>query len=208
MPARLDQPDPILCEDPEILQWDQWLPQDQIQDILQNQVHSVEYTLGRTKSGRLHHVTDRRRCWNHIVRDHDAASLTQLAPRAAQFLDVAVDRFEPAVLLRYGFDDYFRPHLDTNRQVWQGEHSSRIATILIYLNHDFQGGETCFPLLGINTQPQSGRAIYWRYDHPDSAKNDRLVHSGEPVKSGTKHAICLFLRDRPFLGEQRQRMSY
>jgi prolyl 4-hydroxylase len=121
---------------------------------------------------------------------------------------VAVDRFEPAVLLRYGFDDYFRPHLDTNRQVWQGEHSSRIATILIYLNHDFQGGETCFPLLGINTQPQSGRAIYWRYDHPDSSKNDRLLHSGEPVKSGTKHAICLFLRDQPFLGEQRQRMSY
>lgn len=208
MPARLDSPDKILHQDPFVYQWDNWLPQEQIQDILERQIHRVEYTLGKTKSGSLHHVTDRRRCWNHIITPNDAASLTLLEQQASDFLGVDPDHLEPAVLLRYGFDDYFRPHLDTNRQTWQGKQSKRVATILIYLNDDYQGGETCFPLLSLNTEPRRGRAIHWRYDHSDTRKNDLLLHSGEPVKSGVKHAVCLFLRDQPFLGEQRERMSY
>ena len=208
MLARLDSPHEILHQDPDIYQWDDWIPPHQIDDILANQVHCVSYTAGKTKHRDQHLVTDRRRCENHIITPQDAPSLVQLGQQAAEFMGVPEDHFEPAVLLKYQFDDYFRPHLDLNRQVWNGQVSNRVATILLYLNDDFQGGQTYFPLLGINTQPRRGRIVYWRYDYEDHIKNQQMQHSGEPVRSGTKYAVCLFLRDRAFVGDQRAQMSY
>ena len=55
-----------------------------------------------------------------------------------------------------------------------------LLTFLIYLNHDFTGGETAFPEEGQRIRPQTGMALLFQH---------LLVHEGCPVRSGVKYAL-------------------
>jgi len=55
-----------------------------------------------------------------------------------------------------------------------------LLTFLIYLNHDFTGGETAFPEQGQRIRPQTGMALLFQH---------LLVHEGCPVRSGVKYAL-------------------
>lgn len=208
MTLTFDQPHEILRDDPMIWQWDHWLDDHEL-SVLLTHLDQLVYTEGYSShpDGR-HQVTDRRRALNHIVTDQDPVVFQQLEQKVADFLAQPKDHFEPAVVLQYQTMGYFRPHHDFNRQKWQGVTSHRLATLILYINDDYQGGVTEFPRLGIKVTPRAGRAVFWRYDYQDAAKNQLLLHSGEYVTSGIKHAMVFFLRDRPFVGAQRQRMTY
>lgn len=206
--GRFANPDILLNNNPIIAQWDNWIDKKQIKDIMSKQVEQVAYTQGKTKTDQGHVVTERRQCLNHIIGDNDRLCLTQLEGQAAKFLGAPSNHFEPGVLLKYEPGGYFQAHHDFNSQVWEGQRSNRIASLLLYLNDDYEGGTTSFPDLGVTTQPRRGRAVFWRYNYSGTVTNHLFRHSGDPVISGIKYAVCLFLRDQPFVGKQRQRMSY
>lgn len=67
--------------------------------------------------------------------------------------------------------------------------SLRYATILVYLNDNFTGGETFFPNLNVKIKPKMGKVLI--FYSLDSKKNTNLdsLHGGLPVKSGIKW-IC------------------
>ena len=67
------------------------------------------------------------------------------------------------------------PHIDGNRTA--GEHQS-VATILLYLNEDFQGGETCSATWKV--KPVAGSALILKQD---------VKHWGLPVKNGAKYIM-------------------
>ena len=208
MTLTFDQPHVILRDDPMLWQWDNWLDDHELSVLLAN-LGQLVYTQGYSKhAGGQHQVTDRRRALNHIVTDQDPVVFQQLEQKVADFLAQPKDHFEPAVILQYQSQGHFKPHHDFNRQKWRGVTSHRLATLILYLNHDFDGGVTEFPMLGIKVSPRAGRVVFWRYDYQDAAKNQLLMHSSEKVFAGVKHAMVFFLRDRPFVGAQRQRMVY
>lgn len=65
----------------------------------------------------------------------------------------------------------------------------RRATLLLYLNDDFQGGETEFVSIGLKVKPETGKAIlFWNTD-----ENEKILesskHKGNPVANGEKW-IC------------------
>ena len=69
---------------------------------------------------------------------------------------------------------------------------NRIGTLLVYLTDDFEEGGTAFPNLGTNIKPKAGEAIGWCYKGcPNWA-----LHSGTPVKSGTKIIATVWVRER------------
>ena len=94
----------------------------------------------------------------------------------------------------------------------------RIFTGLLYLNAGFQGGETDFPLLGIKVpamlltltltlilsmmqvQPRRGMMLLWRNLDEALRPDNRTVHQGLPVLSGTKLAANMWVLERPFQG--------
>ena len=56
-------------------------------------------------------------------------------------------------------------------------------SVLIYLNDDFEGGETSFPDLLRIVKPEAGAALVFGHGHE---------HIGLPISQGDKYALHLF----------------
>lgn len=67
--------------------------------------------------------------------------------------------------------------------------SLRYATILVYLNDNFTGGETSFPKLGVKIKPKIGKVLIFYSLDPNKNQIAESLHAGLPVKIGTKW-IC------------------
>lgn len=65
----------------------------------------------------------------------------------------------------------------------------RRATLLVYLNTDFEGGETEFVNLGLRIKPEVGKGIlFWSTDDNEVIIHESK-HRGNPVRNGEKW-IC------------------
>jgi predicted 2-oxoglutarate/Fe(II)-dependent dioxygenase YbiX len=83
-------------------------------------------------------------------------------------------------LVRYDEGGYFKVHTDTS-----GDDRRRIA-VVIYLNDDFDGGATIFPLLGCRSVPRKGRGVVFPAEK---------LHRGDVVTGGSKYILVLWLLD-------------
>lgn len=111
---------------------------------------------------------------------------------AASGTDVA--QGEPLTVLRYRPGQEYRPHLDTIA----GAENQRIRTVLIYLNGGFGGGETSFPLLGLDVTPRGGDALMFDTLLPDGKPDGRTRHAGLPVVQGAKWLATRWIRAAPY----------
>jgi len=63
----------------------------------------------------------------------------------------------------------------------------RIATALLYINDDFEGGETYFPVFDISVKPAKGMLLFFEYPTwQDLTINDNTIHEGTVVRRGKK----------------------
>lgn len=113
--------------------------------------------------------------------------------RIAAATGTAVDQGESLTVLRYARGQEYRRHLDTIA----GAANQRIATFIIYLNEGFEGGETHFPLLNIQVRPRVGDAIRFDTVQADGMPDQRLVHTGQPVRNGVKWIATRWMRQTP-----------
>jgi predicted 2-oxoglutarate/Fe(II)-dependent dioxygenase YbiX len=79
---------------------------------------------------------------------------------------------------RYTPGQWFKPHYDGAFVRNASEHS--LLTLIVYLNHDFEGGRTAFLDFGIDATPQAGSALLFQH---------RLLHEGCSVVAGTKYVL-------------------
>ena len=77
---------------------------------------------------------------------------------------------------RYDVGQYFAPHYDGCFRRDNGEES--LLTFMIYLNDDFEGGETKF--VDVSIKPETGMALVFDHD---------LLHEGCAVTKGRKYAL-------------------
>ncbi|WP_313536322.1 2OG-Fe(II) oxygenase [Sphingomonas sp.] len=138
----------------------------------------------------------------HPIRTSDGGAIgptrEDLAVRAINLRIAAatgtdVRNGEPLTVLRYAPGQQYRRHLDTIA----GAANQRVATLIIYLNQGFAGGETCFPAIGVTVQPRAGDAILFDTLLPDGSPDPRLVHSGEPIRAGAKWIATRWIRQAP-----------
>lgn len=114
-----------------------------------------------------------------------------------------VPLFEPTQILHYAVGERFRPHhdfLDPKNPGYRDELASfgqRIGTFLIYLNEEFEGGETSFPALGLKFQGRTGDALFFANVDRDGEPEPRSLHAGLPPTSGEKWLLSQWIRDRP-----------
>ena len=92
--------------------------------------------------------------------------------------------------------DFFHPNTDYYDACMQTG-GQRLKTALIYLNDDFQGGETEFPALHTKIVPKQGKLVAW--DNVDAHGNllHDSLHAGLPVTSGIKCIGVTWVRERP-----------
>ena len=89
---------------------------------------------------------------------------------------------EALQILRYRPGQQYRNHFD----FVQSSDNQRFQTALVYLNHDYRGGETCFVRTGLKVKGRKGDALIFRSALPDRTVDPLSEHAGLPVTSGTK----------------------
>jgi prolyl 4-hydroxylase len=73
----------------------------------------------------------------------------------------------------------------------------RVITFLVYLNEDYDGGETDFPTLGVTYKGHTGDGFYFVNALPDMTPDKRALHAGRPTRRGEKWIVTQFVRGRP-----------
>lgn len=127
----------------------------------------------------------------------DDTICTKIRQRVADMLQVPVINVEPLQIVTYGPSQQYKPHYDWFDNQPLGKGKQRSDTFFVYLNNDFIEGETEFPLINMKFKPPVGSAIYWKNINNGNVEKQSL-HSGNPVKSGQKWGLNIWIRDGPF----------
>ena len=114
--------------------------------------------------------------------------------RIAAASGTAVGQGEPLQVLRYRPGGEYRPHFDAI----PGFANQRVMTMLVWLNEDYEGGETHFPTPGLKLKGRTGDAILFRNTGADGRRDPAAGHAGLPVTAGEKLIASRWIRQRPF----------
>jgi hypothetical protein len=111
---------------------------------------------------------------------------------------------EGPTVLHYAPGEQIQNHYDfvdpKSTHDYAGEiarNGQRIITFLVYLNDDYDGGETAFPRLGLVHKGRCGEALYFVNALPDLSPDLRTLHAGCPTTRGEKWIVSQFIRSRP-----------
>jgi hypothetical protein len=132
-----------------------------------------------------------------IVRDPALAAelWTRIAPHVPRAMTSAWDGprraveafclYEPLRIYRYEVGHHFGLHTD---QSYPRDDARSLLTLLVYLDDDFEGGETEFPEQGRTIVPRAGAALWFQH---------ALLHAGKAVVRGVKHVLRTDVLYRP-----------
>lgn len=71
------------------------------------------------------------------------------------------------------------------------------STIFVYLNDDYEGGETEFPLIHLTIKPERGKGLFFIDLDKDGKIEKYSFHGGLPVKSNKKYICTKWTHLRP-----------
>lgn len=114
--------------------------------------------------------------------------------RLAAATGTAVEQGEPLQVLHYAPGQEYRSHSDA----LPGADNQRILTALVYLNTDYEGGETAFPAPGLKLKGAVGDALVFRNTLGGGQPDPRATHAGLPILKGQKWLASRWIRERPF----------
>lgn len=106
---------------------------------------------------------------------------------------------EPLQVLRYARGQQYREHSDALPGVAPTQ--QRVLTFLVYLNEDYEGGETVFPRLSVKVRGRLGDGLLFRNASAQGAPDPRALHAGLPVTQGVKHLASRWIRATPLILE-------
>jgi len=93
-------------------------------------------------------------------------------------LECEGDRISRSMVSRYTFGSHIRPHKDTGFF-----DTSRLVTVVLYLNDEFSGGEIYFPDLSLELRPATGDLLFFYSE---------FRHGVRPVTSGIRLCLVAF----------------
>ncbi|MFN9928523.1 MAG: 2OG-Fe(II) oxygenase, partial [Phenylobacterium sp.] len=137
----------------------------------------------------------------HPIRSSDGAQLHWLIEdpavhainrRLAAASRTTFDQAEPMYVLRYQPGQQYAPHLDA----LPGLQNQRFRTVLVYLNDDYAGGETAFPLIGLKVKGAVGDVLVFDNTDTEGRAHPLSQHAGLPVTEGVKRLASRWIRAR------------
>ena len=141
--------------------------------------------------------TKTRRSEQAWLKDGDDLLVMGISQRVAEISGFPIENQEDLQVVSYKPGGFFTPHYDACDgkgaycKRMDGTAGPRLLTYLIYLNDDFEGGETVFPKKKLAVRPKKGKCIVFRstLPSPDNRIILEALHGGNPVISGNKW-IC------------------
>lgn len=107
-------------------------------------------------------------------------------------------RLEASQVLHYAVGQRFDLHFDFLNTAAGGfasaEHGQRVKTVIVYLNDDFEGGETHFPRLPLSHRGKKGDALIFSNVDAAGLPDRRTLHAGLPPTRGEKWVLSHWVR--------------
>jgi prolyl 4-hydroxylase len=122
--------------------------------------------------------------------------------RISDAAGLKLEQGEMLGVLMYDVGEQYRPHFDfldptAGASSQFGSAGQRIATLLVALNDDFEGGETYFLSNQLAWRGKTGDSLlFWNVDR-DGKPDMSTRHSGNPVTRGTKYLLSKWFREKP-----------
>ncbi len=123
--------------------------------------------------------------------------------RVSLLTNLKPEQFEPPQIFHYALGQDIKPHYDSlydekhpygRDGTYQGD---RLATFLMYLNDDYEGGDLSFTKVGFTYKGKTGDGIF--FASMREGKPDRMsLHGAGPVTRGEKYILSQWIHDRPF----------
>jgi prolyl 4-hydroxylase len=151
---------------------------------------------------------DPMRTSSHVTlgpRQHDHV-LEALERCISQVSGMSVLNGEFPQILRYRPGEEFTPHVDFFNESEAGAYQSladggqRAQTVLIYLNDDYTGGNTTFPLLQLDLRSRRGDILHFHNIDANSVGYRDTLHAGMPVMTGEKWLFSQWIRSESYPG--------
>ena len=126
------------------------------------------------------------------ISDKDNSIAKLISEKVAKMTNTNILDQEPLQVVKYKPGGFFAGHYDSfdptelNTTLEYGGY--RYATILVYLNDNYTGGETFFPKLNKVVKPEKGKAVIF-YNIKNGKINESSYHGGNTVHTGEKW-IC------------------
>jgi prolyl 4-hydroxylase len=146
----------------------------------------------------------------HDVRTNTAATFPLLdidvpmllmRERIAATVGVPVSNLESFDVFHYAPGQRFASHVDylspARDRADIAARGQRPYTFLVYLNDDFDAGETHFIDLGRKLRGKTGEALFWRNASDAGEPDLRTTHEGVSPTRGEKWLLSVFIRDKP-----------
>jgi prolyl 4-hydroxylase len=127
----------------------------------------------------------------------ESPAIHALCRRLAEASETHVKQGEPLQVLRYRPGQEYRAHFDAISET----DNQRVLTFLIYLNEDFEGGETEFMATGLKVKGRKGDGILFRNADLSGVPDRHSQHAGLPVTAGEKFLASRWIRERRFVPE-------
>jgi prolyl 4-hydroxylase len=103
---------------------------------------------------------------------------------------------EPLNILKYTPGQQYKPHHDGTGA---DNITVREQTALIWLNDQFEGGETDFPKIKLRIRGSVGDMLVFRNVDRNGAIDGRMIHAGLPVTEGVKWMASRWIQTKNYL---------
>lgn len=134
-------------------------------------------------------------------------SLTQaFAERTVEITSLPIENQEEAQIASYPIGGKFEEHFDACREgkgvhyctEQNGTAGDRTATLLVYLNDEFEGGQTIFTALDFKVTPEKGKGILFYNIDEDEKPLPKSLHKGAEILKGEKWIATKWVHPRDF----------
>jgi prolyl 4-hydroxylase len=139
--------------------------------------------------------------WLHSYKNQIVATLKE---KISKIINVPVENFEQLHVVKYEIGgeykvhhDYFHANTDSFEENMK-RGGQRTHSALIYLNDDFEGGETDFPKIPYKAIPKKNKLIIWKNVDENNKVEYNSLHAGLPVTNGTKYIAIFWVREEKF----------
>ncbi len=124
--------------------------------------------------------------------------LSLVRAKVAAAVGATPRRLEATQVLHYAVGQRFDLHFDFLNTAAGGfasaEHGQRVRTVIVYLNDDFEGGETHFPRLPLSHRGKKGDALIFANVDAAGLPDRRTLHAGLPPTRGEKWVLSHWVR--------------
>lgn len=193
-PARLPEPD-VLSQAPSIMHWRQFVSPAECAHIAMSVQDILEPSMvAEPDTGRSIPHPIRQSSAAPIGPTRESLPIQAILKRIAAATGTEAAQGESLTVLHYAPGQQYRMHMDA----LPGEANQRVATMILYLNEGYAGGETRFEANGLTFAARAGDALYFENVTPDGAPDPASRHAGLPVRQGTKWVATRWIRAYPF----------